>query len=138
MLIPARLLPHRVIVEPYLGSGAYGDVHGDPVEHRAYVEDGRRLVRDEHGAEVVSETTVRTRPRSVSICCNADRSARGGRVVLISATVLIKSSCSRYPWGAVRYNGATPVISIPSETCICSRAFAMMVLLSPWLEPRPI
>ncbi|MCA1195130.1 hypothetical protein [Saccharopolyspora sp. 6V] len=49
-------------VEPYLGSGAYGDVFGDPVDHRAYVEDSRRLVRDDTGAEVVSETTVRTRP----------------------------------------------------------------------------
>lgn len=64
MQIPAVLLPHTITVRPYLGTGPYGDVHGDPVViRRTFVEDRRRLVRSSTGDEVVSETTVRTRPR---------------------------------------------------------------------------
>ena len=53
------LLPHQVTVERYLGSGAYGDVYGDP-EHitRAQVEDKTTLVRDGTGAEQVSNATI--------------------------------------------------------------------------------
>jgi hypothetical protein len=62
-MIPAALLPHRITVRPYLGSGPYGDVFADPVTvRRAFVEDRRRLVRSADGDEVISETTVRTRP----------------------------------------------------------------------------
>ncbi|WP_439662856.1 hypothetical protein ACSHWB_16240 [Lentzea sp. HUAS TT2] len=63
MHIPAVLPPHTVTVRPYLGTGAYGDVWGDPVVVReVFVEDRRRLVRNQSGEEVVSESTVRTRP----------------------------------------------------------------------------
>ncbi|SDL17994.1 hypothetical protein SAMN04488074_109209 [Lentzea albidocapillata subsp. violacea] len=63
MQIPAVLLPHTVTVRPYLGTGAYGDVWGDPVVVReVFVEDRRRLVRNQSGEELVSESTVRTRP----------------------------------------------------------------------------
>ncbi len=63
MQIPAVLLPHTITVRPYLGTGPYGDIHGDPVViRRTFVEDRRRLVRSTSGEEVVSETTVRTRP----------------------------------------------------------------------------
>jgi hypothetical protein len=62
--IPAVLLPHTITVRPYLGTGPYGDVFGDPViVRRTFVEDRRRLVRTATGEEVISETTVRTRPR---------------------------------------------------------------------------
>ncbi|SDD86630.1 hypothetical protein [Actinokineospora iranica] len=62
--IPAVLLPHTITLRPFIGTGPYGDVHGDPVViRRAFVEDRRRLVRSTTGEEVVSETTVRTRPR---------------------------------------------------------------------------
>ena len=62
MLIPGFLLPHTVVVEPYAGSGAYGDVYDARVTVRGYVEDTRRLVRNERGDEVVSETSVYARP----------------------------------------------------------------------------
>ncbi|WP_052684574.1 hypothetical protein [Lentzea aerocolonigenes] len=63
MQIPAVLLPHTVTVHPYLGTGAYGDVWGNPVVVReVFVEDRRRLVRNQSGEELVSESTVRTRP----------------------------------------------------------------------------
>lgn len=63
MQIPAVLLPHTITVYAYLGAGPYGDVWGDPVVvRRVYVEDRRRLVRSPTGEELVSETTVRTRP----------------------------------------------------------------------------
>jgi hypothetical protein len=63
MQIPAVLLPHTITVRPYLGTGSYGDAYGDPViVRRTYVEDRRRLVRSTTGEEVISETTVRTRP----------------------------------------------------------------------------
>lgn len=62
MQIPAALLPHSIIVHPYLGTGPYGDVHGDPiVMHRTFVEDRRRLVRTPTGEDALSETIVRTR-----------------------------------------------------------------------------
>jgi len=57
--IPDALLPHQVTVERYLGSGAYGDVYGEP-EHitRAQVEDQTRLVRDPKGVEQTSNATI--------------------------------------------------------------------------------
>ena len=64
MQIPLVLLPHAITVRPYLGTGPYGDTWGDPIViQRTYVEDRRRLVRSATGEEVISETTVRTRPR---------------------------------------------------------------------------
>ncbi|WP_424183850.1 hypothetical protein ACOBQX_17985 [Actinokineospora sp. G85] len=63
MQIPAVLLPHTITLRRYLGTGPYGDVHADPVlVRRVFVEDRRRLVRSSTGEEVISETTVRTRP----------------------------------------------------------------------------
>lgn len=62
MQLPAALLPHTVTVHPYAGTGPYGDVFGDPVVVRGFVEDGRRLVVSASGEEVVSETTVYTGP----------------------------------------------------------------------------
>ncbi|MCP3799746.1 hypothetical protein NLX83_10800 [Allokutzneria sp. A3M-2-11 16] len=63
MQVPAVLLPHMITVRLYLGTGPYGDVHGDPVLiRRTFVEDRRRLVRSADGDELISETTVRTRP----------------------------------------------------------------------------
>lgn len=66
MRIPRVLLPHRVAVEVYEGQGAYGPIYADPVTVRAYVEDARRVVRrQQDGAEVISESTVRTAPHHV-------------------------------------------------------------------------
>jgi hypothetical protein len=63
--VPADLLPHNVSVRRYDGTGPYGDVFGDPVPHRAFVEDRRRLVVSASGEEVISETTVYTGPDAV-------------------------------------------------------------------------
>lgn len=54
-----ELFMHTVTVETYQGSGAYGDSWADvsdPV--RCFVDHARKIVRDEKGAEVVSEATV--------------------------------------------------------------------------------
>ncbi|GAA2772803.1 hypothetical protein [Saccharopolyspora taberi] len=59
--IPRFLLAQAgsdVVIEAYEGSGAYGDIYGDPVTVRAVVDASRRLVRDDAGTEVVSETTL--------------------------------------------------------------------------------
>jgi hypothetical protein len=58
----AALLPHTITVRPFLGSGPYGDVYGDPIVHQAFVEDRRSLVVSASGEEVTSETTVYTGP----------------------------------------------------------------------------
>lgn len=57
--IPAHMTPHRVSIEPLLGSGGMGDVWGDPVDDvPAMVEEGAKLVRDSSAAEVVSSARV--------------------------------------------------------------------------------
>lgn len=52
--------PHTVEVEPYLGEGANGDVHG-PKEtvSDVYTKDISEVVTDDNGAEAVSRATVR-------------------------------------------------------------------------------
>lgn len=55
---PSWLLPHTVTVEPYLGASAYGDRYGPPVEVRCRRDEKRRLIRDSHGEQVVSEATL--------------------------------------------------------------------------------
>lgn len=68
MQIPAMLLPHSITLRRYLGTGPYGDMHDDPtLVHRVFVEDRRRLVRSPTGEEVISETTVHTRPVQVPV-----------------------------------------------------------------------
>lgn len=57
--IPAKLLPHSITVQRYLGRGGYGDVFSDPdTISRANVEDKSTLVRDSKGVEVLSSATV--------------------------------------------------------------------------------
>lgn len=58
MSIPADLLVHTASVEPYTGSGAYGDAFGEAVELPCYFERKRQLVRGADGDEAVSEATV--------------------------------------------------------------------------------
>lgn len=59
MSIPGQLLVHTASVEPYEGSGAYGDVYAAAVaDVPCYFEQVRRLVRDPNGDEAVSEATV--------------------------------------------------------------------------------
>lgn len=62
MQVPAALLPHIITVRPYTATSPYGDVLGDPVTLRAFVEDRRRLVVAVSGEEVISETTAYAGP----------------------------------------------------------------------------
>lgn len=62
MQLPAALMPHTVTVRPYQGAGPYSEAFGDPITHRAFVEDRRRMVVAASGEEVISETTVYTGP----------------------------------------------------------------------------
>lgn len=56
--IPESFLVHRVVVEPFRGTGAYGDRWGDPVEFPCWIDEKRRLVRDAVGNSVVAEGTL--------------------------------------------------------------------------------
>lgn len=56
-MIPTHLKVHTATVEPYTGSGAYGNIYGTPVKVAGYYEGVRRLVRNDEGDEVVSEGT---------------------------------------------------------------------------------
>ncbi|MEV4806765.1 hypothetical protein AB0K18_42795 [Nonomuraea sp. NPDC049421] len=64
-MLPEWLLQHEATIEPYLGDGAYGPVWGAAVTVRCLVDDERRLVRDEQGLEVVSDTTIFFPPGTV-------------------------------------------------------------------------
>lgn len=54
-MIPPALLVHTASVEPYEGSGAYGDRYGTAYDLPCYYEGRRQLVRGSDGTEVVSE-----------------------------------------------------------------------------------
>ncbi|MEV4245230.1 hypothetical protein AB0J63_17665 [Streptosporangium canum] len=56
--LPAWLLVHQVLVEPFEGEGPFGPEYGEAVTVRCFVDEKRRLVRNAEGSEVVSETTV--------------------------------------------------------------------------------
>jgi hypothetical protein len=63
MTLPTLLLDgdiqlSTVTVATRTGSGARGAVFATPVTRTVFVEDGRKLVRDEAGEQVVSETTL--------------------------------------------------------------------------------
>lgn len=57
-MIPRRLTPHRVTVEPYLGSGAEGDIYGPAHIVRGRVSLKRQLVVGKNAEEMLSEATV--------------------------------------------------------------------------------
>lgn len=57
--IPAKFLVHTVDVDPYAGTGAYGDQYDAKVSDvRCFRDDKRKLVRSGNGDQVVSETTL--------------------------------------------------------------------------------
>lgn len=54
-----ELFMHEVAVQTWAGTGAYGDVYEDRTPPLpCYLDETRKLVRDEHGTETVSEATV--------------------------------------------------------------------------------
>jgi hypothetical protein len=57
--IPTKFLVHTVDVDPYAGSGAYGDEYSPTVTGvQCFRDDKRKLVRSADGEQVVSETTL--------------------------------------------------------------------------------
>lgn len=61
-MIPSHLLVHVASVEPYEGSGAYGDVYGVAYSLPCYFEAERKIVRNSEGDEAVAEATVYADP----------------------------------------------------------------------------
>ncbi|RLV56058.1 hypothetical protein D9V41_09220 [Aeromicrobium phragmitis] len=59
--IPLSYLYAKVEVEPYAGTGAYGDTYEASRTRPCAIEDRRQLVRDNDGREVISETTLTIR-----------------------------------------------------------------------------
>ena len=49
---------HEVVIEPFLGSGAYGDRYGSQFTALAAIDDKTRQVVNSDGVETVSSTTV--------------------------------------------------------------------------------
>lgn len=56
--IPTLYLVHQVTVEPYTGTGAYGDVYDTPRTRACLVDEKRQLARNSDGDEVISEATL--------------------------------------------------------------------------------
>ncbi|MFE3449627.1 hypothetical protein ACFXJ8_11895 [Nonomuraea sp. NPDC059194] len=79
--LPAWLLRHTVIVEPFEGEGPFGPEFGDQVTERAFIDEKRRLVRDAEGVEVVSETTVYM--RLAATCPAGSRMIVNGRLTYV-------------------------------------------------------
>ncbi|MFF0630383.1 hypothetical protein [Streptomyces sp. NPDC004296] len=60
--VPAVLLRHRIVVEPYLGDTAYGPHYGPGIEVRALAAPARRMVRAPDGRQTTATATVITAP----------------------------------------------------------------------------
>ena len=60
--VPSFLLRDRVTIEPYAGSGAYGDTYGTPRVVKAHVEPTNRLAIARDGQTVRAEAVVILRP----------------------------------------------------------------------------
>lgn len=93
--IPPRLLIHEATIEPLTGEGPFGRTFGPATPVACRRQDGRRLVRDANGDEVVSSTTLRMAPTEV---CPA-----GSQVTLDDGTVTTAIAAAR------RLGGRGPV-----------------------------
>lgn len=57
------LLPHRIVIEPYMGDSAYGPLYGPPVEDvPALVSMTIRTVRNSEGRQVTSTAQIIAEP----------------------------------------------------------------------------
>ncbi|MFP8960034.1 hypothetical protein ACLIYP_05595 [Streptomyces nanhaiensis] len=61
-VIPAALWQHEVTVEPFEGSGAYGDVYGAPAVVACLLAEETRLVRAADGTDTVSSASYLAEP----------------------------------------------------------------------------
>ena len=85
-----ELFMDTVTVETYEGTGAYGDTWADESEPvRCLRDESRRLVRDKHGEEVVSEATILAPLAAAALFPPGSRVHLPGRV----ATVI---TCARW------------------------------------------
>ena len=57
-LIPVWMLRHTATIEVYQGETPSGPVYGLPTVVKCLADDKRRLVRDDKGTEVISESTI--------------------------------------------------------------------------------
>lgn len=64
--IPAFLLRHTIIIEPYTGMSATGPLFDPPVTVRSFNADRRRFIRDTAGNQAVSSTTSYCPPGTVA------------------------------------------------------------------------
>lgn len=84
-------LASTVTVRTRTGAGANGDVHAAPVPATVFVEDGRKLVRDTTGEQVVSETTLYADPAAESLFATGSLVTVRGRettVLLVKAHLI--------------------------------------------------
>ncbi|WP_181276005.1 hypothetical protein [Brevibacterium oceani] len=49
---------HTTSVRTYEGSGPFGETYADPVDVPCFIDNTRKLVRDQTGREVTSEATI--------------------------------------------------------------------------------
>lgn len=81
--IPEDMLVHTVTVRRYLGTGATGAVFAAADTLACFVEDSRRLVRDNDGNEVVSETTFYAMPDTADIPPESEVDVNGRTTTVI-------------------------------------------------------
>lgn len=83
--IPGFLLVHTVVTRRYLGAGPAGAVLAAPDTITCMVEDARRLVRDDNGREVVSETTIYHQLSDAEIPAESEVDVNGRTTTVIKA-----------------------------------------------------
>ena len=88
--IAPYMMRSRLNVEPYEGSGAYGETYGKAKTIRAYVEPKRVLVRLADGAEVVSMLRVFCLP-DAPIAAQS-RATYGGKVYTVHESSIFEGS----------------------------------------------
>lgn len=64
-LMPRFLMVHTIVIEPYLGESGTGPVYGPAVPVMCFREDSRKLVRNQLGEQVVSESQAYCDPGTV-------------------------------------------------------------------------
>lgn len=96
--IPSRLLGQQVVIEAYEGSGAYGDVFGDPTTWQARVEFSTKLVNNADGEQVVSTSQVYLPPEAVGQC------SPGSKVTLPGESTVRESITYAPAFGAHKYH----------------------------------
>jgi hypothetical protein len=83
--LPGFWLRHRVLVEPYLGTGPSGPQYGPAVTVRAFLEEKTRLVRSPQGDEVISSATFYARLDAVCPAKSRVTLPAGRRTAVIAA-----------------------------------------------------